>query len=292
MNKPQYFSFGSGCCIAFMVFLCFPVQAFGQWVEKKGNGWLQISLYHHDTRDRFDEKGNVEPLFNEGGRSITTSVFLTGVYSVYRGIDVWAQLPVHRLAFNDVAANRESFGLGDPLLHVRLGPELFKVKTPVTFAIRGGVKIPAGEFPVDSEIVPLTEGQRDWELMLEVGHSFYPRSIYVMGWAGYRWRETNFDIDRKPGDERFAFFAVGGGRDKLKWKLAAEGMFGKKWISLTGVRIPLAMSERRLVQMMPSVGWAMPQGTIEVGGRMPVIGQNLPAGPALFIGYFLRVGRN
>ena len=264
----------------------------GQWIEDPGKGWVQLSLYHHDTRDRFDTQGNVEPLFNEGGRSITTSLFLTGVVGVYRGVDVWGQIPVHRLAFNDVSATRESFGLGDPLLHVRVSPELLGVKTPFPIAIRGGVKLPLGEFPIDSEIVPLTEGQRDWELMLEIGHSFYPMPLYVMGWVGYRWRETNFDIDRKPGDERFAFMAVGGGRGKLSWKFSAEGIFGEKWVSLTGVRIPLAMSERRLVQLTPAVGWQLGQGSLELGARLPVAGQNLPAGPALFLGYFMRLGKN
>ncbi len=267
-----------------------PTVGFAQWVQKPGTGWLQASFYHHDTRERFDEQGNQEPLFNEGGRSITTSLFLTGAYGVYRGIDVWAQVPLHRLAFNDVAADRESFGLGDPLLHVRVGPSLIGVKTPFAVAIRAGVKLPFGEFPIDSEIVPLSEGQRDWEVMLELGHSFYPAPVYVMGWAGYRWRETNDDIERKPGDERFAFMAVGGAYNRLSWKLALEAIFGEKWISFTGVRIPLAMSERELVQVLPTVGWALNRGTVELGARLPVMGQNLPAGPALFLGYFIPIG--
>ncbi|MEM8484095.1 MAG: hypothetical protein AAF564_01040 [Bacteroidota bacterium] len=273
-----------------IVLIYVPLDAYGQWVQRPGTGWVQASLYHHDTRDRFDEQGNKEPLFNEEGRSITTSFFLTGAYGVYRGIDVWAQLPVHRLAFNDVAADRENFGLGDPLLHVRVGPALFGISTALPVAIRGGVKLPLGDFPVDSEIVPLTEGQRDWELMVELGHSFYPAPVYVMGWAGYRWRETNNDIERKPGNERFVFLAVGGAQNKLSWKLALEAVFGEKWVSFTGVRIPLAMSERELVQVLPTVGWAVGKGAVELGGRLPVMGQNLPAGPALFLGYFVRLG--
>ncbi len=269
-----------------------PQDGYAQWVQKPGTGWLQVSLYHHDTRDRFDEEGNKEPLFNEEGRSITTSLILTGAYGVYRGVDVWAQLPVHRLAFNDVAATRENFGLGDPLLHVRIGPELFGIKTQVPLAIRGGIKLPLGDFPVDSEIVPLTEGQRDWELMVELGHSFYPAPVYVMGWAGYRWRETNNDIERKPGNERFAFLAVGGAQNKLSWKLALEAVLGEKWVSFTGIRIPLAMSERELVQILPTLGWTLEKGTVELGARLPVMGQNLPAGPALFLGYFIPLGQH
>ncbi len=274
-----------------LVILFLPAKVQGQWLEKPLHGWLQVSLYHHDTTNRFDPQGHVEPLFNEGGRSITTSVFLTGVLGIINGLDVWGQLPIHRLAFNDISADRESFGFGDPLLHVRISPELAGIKSPVPLAIRGGVKLSLGDFPIDSEIVPLTQGQRDWELMVELGHSFYPAPVYTMGWIGYRWRETNHEIERKPGDERFAFFAVGGQYKKLSWKVSAEGIWGKKWISFTGVRIPLAFSERRLVQIMPSVGWQVAGGSIELGGRLPVAGRNLPAGPALFLGYFVRVGK-
>ncbi len=273
---------GFGFCI-----MACPVDGFGQWVEKPGQGWVQVSLYHHDTRDRFDEERNVEPLFNEGGRSITSSLIVTGVMGLYRGVDVWGQLSIHRLAFNDVVADRESFGLGDPRLHLRIGPELFGLRSPIPVAIRGGVKLSVGDFPVDSEIVPLTEGQRDWELMLEVGHSWYPSPLYAIGWVGYRWRETNDRIERKPGDERFAYAAIGASYERLQWKLALESLWGKRWVSFTGIRIPLARSQRELVFVQPSLGWRFGPGVIELGGRFPVAGRNFPAGPALFMGYFV-----
>lgn len=277
--------------VALLSLIVAPRPGVGQWIEAPGHGWVQVSLYHHDTRDRFDPLGNVEPLFNEGGRSITTSLFLTGVVGLYRGVDVWAQIPVHRLEFNDVAATRQSFGPGDPLVHLRIGPELFGVRSPVPVAVRAGVKFPLGDFSVDSEIVPLTEGQRDWEVLVELGHSFYPAPLYAMGWVGYRWRETNHEIERKPGDERFGFFAIGGAYPLFSWKLAAEALYGERWISFTGVRIPLSRSERELVQVTPTVGWKVGPGGLEAGARIPVAGQNFPAGPALFLGYFMRWGR-
>ena len=265
--------------------------AFGQWLEPPGKGWIQGSIYHHDTRNRFDPQGNVEPLFNEGGRSLTSSLFMTAAAGVYRGVDAWVQVPLHRLEFNDVASMRRSVGIGDPLLHIRISPELLGVRSQVPVAIRAGVKLPLGDFPVDSEVVPLTEGQRDWEVMVELGHSFYPNPLYVMGWIGYRWRETNDKIERKPGDERFGFLAIGGTHSPFFWKLTLEMLFGKQWISFTGVRIPLAQSERELVQITPSVGRNVGPGGLELGVRIPVAGQNFPAGPALFLGYFLRWGQ-
>ncbi len=247
---------------------------------------MQLSVYHHDTRKRFDEQRNVEPLFNEDGRSITTSLILTGVVGVYKGIDVWGQLPVHRLSFNDIAAERESFGLGDPRFHVRIGPSLFGISSPVPIALRAGVKFAIGDFPIDSEIVPLTEGQRDWEVLVEVGHSFYPSPLYAVAWTGYRWREKNEDIERKPGDEFFAYAALGADYEKWVWKLALESQLGEPWVSFTGTRIVLSRSERELFHVQPSVGVKIGSGVLELGTRIPLAGRNFPAGPAVFLGYF------
>ncbi len=263
-----------------------------QWIEPPGHGWAQLSLYHHDTRKRFDPGRSVEPLFNEGGRAVTTSLFVTAVAGVVRGADVWLQLPYHRLAFNDVAAERQSIGLGDPRLHGRLGPAFFGLP-PFPAALRGGVKFPLGKFSRDAEVIPLSEGQYDYELMLEAGHSFYPAPLYVMGWAGYRWRAFNDEIDRKPGNERFAYAAVGGRLRSFDWKLAVEGLSGlaPRRRLPSGLELVLLQDRRELLQLLPGVGRRVGPGTLEVGGRLPVAGRNLPAGPAFFVGYFVRWSR-
>ena len=275
-------------CIAILM----PVNLYAQWIEKPGSGWLQVSFYHHNTQSRFDSERSIEPLFNEEGRSITTSLIFNGVVGVYRGVDVWAQMPVHRLSFNDIAARRESFGLGDPRIYLRIGPELWGQTLRVPVALRGGIKFPVGDFPVDSEIVPLSEGQTDFEVILEAGYSFYPYKVYLVGWIGYRWRNSNNEIERKPGDESFGYLAIGGAYRKLIWKVALEGQLGQKWESFTGTRIVLAESQRELVQVQPALGWQVGQGVIELGVRIPVAGRNLPAGPALFAGYFYSWSKN
>ena len=283
---PQVLSKRRIACIAGLLISLLSIDVQAQWIEAPGKGWVQVSLYHHDTTKRFDEQRNVESLFNEDSRSITTSLILTGVVGVYRGVDVWGQLPVHRLAFNDIAADRESFGIGDPRFHLRIGPSLFGWSTSIPVAVRGGVKLAIGDFPVDSEIVPLTEGQTDWELLLELGHSFYPAPVYAVAWAGYRWRETNEEIERKPGNEFFAYLAVGGDYNKWMWKLALESQLGEPWESFTGARIQLARSERDLIHFQPSFGLQIGAGTVELGARIPIAGRNFPAGPAAFLGYF------
>lgn len=271
-----------------VVAACADSYAGAQWVSKPGSGWASLTVFHHATDSRFDEGGAVESLFNEGGESISTSIFLTGVVGVVRGVDVWFQAPFHRLEFNDVVEDRLSTGFGDPRFHVRIGPGLFTNRSPpLPLALRFGVKLPVSDFPIDTEVIPIGEGQRDWEAILETGISFWPNSTYLSGWIGYRWREPNEEIRRDFGDEVF-FLVSGGGRIRAwSWKLSVEGLFGRAH-EVFGLTI--RADRRELVQVMPSIGRQTGPGIAELGLRLPLAGRNLPSGPAVFLGYFLSLG--
>lgn len=252
----------------------------GQWTESPGDGWVQVSVYHQDTKRRFDAGGDVEPIFDEG-HAVNTSLYVTGAVGLVRGLDAWIQVPFHRLRFDDVAADRVRTGLGEPRLFLRVDPTLFGGPDwPI--AVRGGVKLPR-ELTVNAEIIPLGEGQRDWEMMLELGRSFYPAPVYAQAWFGYRWREEHEGANRKPGNETFAFAAIGGQWRNFTWKFAAEAMNGKPPRSL-GLR--LSNDQREFVQLLPKVGYRLGPGAVEVGGRIPLWGRNLLSGPALTLGYF------
>ncbi|MEX2531019.1 MAG: hypothetical protein WD960_09630 [Gemmatimonadota bacterium] len=139
-----------------------PPSADAQWIESPGVGWADLTLYHQDTRDQFDRDGEHGRLLN-GGHAVTSSAFLTEAVGVIRGVDAWAQLPIHRLRYDDFGGNRSILGLGDPGLFLRVGPEVAGLPAfPV--AIRGGVKWPGGDFDVDAKVIPLGDGQRDVEL--------------------------------------------------------------------------------------------------------------------------------
>lgn len=256
--------------------------AAAQWIEKAGHGWVQLTVYHHDTDEQFGTEGETRPFFAEG-HAVTTSLFVTAAAGVVRGMDVWVQLPAHSLVFTDLAGRRERIGAGDPRVFVRVGPELLGWRAR-PLALRAGVKFPAGDFPVDAEVIPLTEGQRDYEAMLELGHSFWPKPAWAMGWLGYRWRGTNQKIDRKPGNELFGFASVGGRVGRLSLKLSGEVLVGRT-PRLLGLEVPRA--RREIYQIFPSLGWRLGRGDVELGARIPLAGQNLPAGPAVTVGYFL-----
>lgn len=272
--------------LIFFLFLGFGQGAtvsYAQWVEAPGKGWVQMSVYHHDTTTQFDTRGEEMPFFSDG-RAVTTSAFVTAALGLVHGVDVWVQAPLHRLRFENSFGRRDRTGVGDPRIYLRLGAGLFG-RPEVPFAVRGGVKLVGGDFPVDAEVIPLGEGQRDWEVMLELGHSFHPRPVYVTAWAGRRWREPNRAAGRDPGDEWFFYLGAGGQEGRFGWKVAAEG-----WQGETPVleNLPVRSARQEMLQVLPTVGWTLGPGAVEVGARLPLAGRNFPAGAAVVFGYFTR----
>lgn len=258
----------------------------GQWVESPGTGWIQLSLYHHDTTDEYTLERNLRTIPN-GGRAVATSFFLTSAFGIVDGVDAWVQLPYHSIEFTDNSVtplNRS--GLGEVKAFVRFAP-LSWLGSSFPFAIRGGVKLPVSDFQLDAQIIPLGEGQRDWELIAEVGHSFWPKSAYVMGWLGYRWREFATDLNRDFGDEVFFLAAVGGNAGALGYKFTVEGWNGGTPL-IEGIRLESA--SREMLHITPTVSYTVGPGALEVGLRTPLAGRNLTGGSAFTAGYFFRVG--
>ena len=254
-----------------------------QWVESPGRGWLALAVYHQDTREHFGMGGDRRSFFAEG-HAVTTSSFLTTALGLTGGVDVWAQFSFNRLRYDDIGGRRESTGVGDTRVWLRVAP-LSWLNSSLPFAIRGGAKVPVGDFDVDAEIIPLGDGQRDWELMAELGHSFWPRSLYLSGWAGYRWREENTESRKDFGNELFYFVQFGGRVGPVGYRLAVDGWDGTAGVT-EGIRIP--GFQRELVQFQPSLLYDIGPGQFELGARFALRGRNLPAGTSLMAQYFSR----
>lgn len=278
--------------IAVLLLLLGTTPSAGQWVEAPGTGWLNVQLAHQSTDTGFNRNGSVVPLdeLDPEARSIITTVRLTGALGLVRGVDAWADLPVHRQEFTGSGSDLLTTGLGDPRFFLRAGPSLVGVGSlPVALAVRGGVKVTTGTFENDAETISLSQGQRDWTLLLELGKSLHPWPVYVAGWGGYRWREVNEAIARDPGNEWVFYASAGGKIDRFQWKVAVDGTFGQRSIDTnTG----FTFAARELLQLIPTVGWTVGPGALQAGVRLPVHGQStrsdrLPASPTVTLGYFL-----
>ena len=196
-------------CLEIVNLACGATAASAQWVEPPGRGWLDLSVFHLDTREAFHSGGEVRAFdpFTQG-HAVSTSVFATVAVGLARGIDGWVQIPYQRLRFDDLGGDRLRTGIGDTRFYLRVQPGLY-FGSEFPLAIRGGAKVPVGDFAVDAEVIPLGDGQTDWELVLELGHSFYPLPAYVSAWLGHRWREANPKSRRDFGNE--VFFLLSGG---------------------------------------------------------------------------------
>lgn len=273
-----------GRSLALGLLFAVPAQSDAQWVEPPGAGWAALAIYRQDTRQEFRSDGDVRDIFADG-HAITTSSFLTLASGLVHGVDAWVQLSFHDLQYNDAAGDRASTGFGDTRAWLRVSP-LKWVAFDFPFAIRAGVKLPVGDFDVDAEIIPLGDGQRDWEVMAELGHSFWPRSVYASGWVGYRWREENTESLRDFGNEIFFFAQVGGRIGRFGYKVALDGWDGSSG-TVEGLRIP--SFQRDLVQLQPTLSYPAGPGELEAGARFTLRGKNLPSGTALLLQYFTRL---
>ena len=262
----------------------FATSAEAQWVELPGQGWADLTLYYLDTREAFAFDGQVIDFFADG-HAVSSSTFLTVAVGILPGVDGWIQVPYHRLQFDDAKDDRFRSGIGDSNFYLRIQP-LRPLGSDFPLAVRGGVKVAVGDFDVDSEIIPIGDGQTDWELMTEIGHSFYPVPAYVSGWIGYRWREPNSVAQRDFGDEVFFLAQVGGNHGALGGQVILEGL---ETVTTPIIeRVPLPNAERSILQLTPRVSYELGPGALSVGARIPLSGKNLPAGTALVLGYFTR----
>lgn len=264
-----------------------PVVASGGQVGmlSPGAGWTQFNATHQRTTTLFDHERDSRPLILDGVAT-TTSVYVSGAVGILPGLEVWAQVPVHSLRYEDNGGSRDRAGIGDPRFSLRMGSALFGVDAP--FVLRAGVKLPGSTFPVDATVVPLTEGQRDWELSLESWRALAGGRLYVLGWAGYRWREENADAARRPGDELFGHVALGGPiGSRLHLDLGADVLRGaspqQQGILLRGAR-------RELVQLQSTLGVDVGPGRLGLSAQVPLRGRNLPASPGFSLGYLLMWG--
>jgi hypothetical protein len=243
------------------------------------------SLLRQSTTTTFNPVGDRNSLL-ANGRFQSTSIYLSSGIGLAYGLDLWAQVPVHRMHYQDQGGERNRSGVGDVRLALRASPVLIRRTWPI--AVRAGLKLPGSSFPLDATIIPLTEGQRDVEMSLESGGSLFGGSAYVLGWAGYRWRSRNSTARRKPGDEAFFHAAIGTTQGGVRLELAADRLIGGNPEQL-GFAIPAG--GRRLFQLTPTIGLPVAGGSFEFTSAVPLAGRNLPAGVGLSVGYRLHWGQ-
>lgn len=248
-----------------------------------GTGWVMVSGLRQRSGSIFNSQGDRQPLLADGSFQSTSLYWSAGV-GLADGVDAWMQLPVHRMHYEDDGGTRDRAGIGDARVALRLSPALLGATLPI--ALRAGVKVPGSAFPLDATVIPLTEGQTDFETSIESGRLFRD-AVYVLGWVGYRWRTENRDAARKPGNETFMHVATGTAIGGVRLEFGADLLFGAPPRQL-GFAVPA--SRRRLLQFSPTITRKTGPGDLEFTTVLPVVGRNLPTGAGISVGYRLGWG--
>jgi len=246
-------------------------------------GWLQTTLLRQRSSQFFDTQGDELPILGEG-EVTSNSVFLTTAFGITEGLEMWAQGSILNIQTVSGSGTDSRSGVGDFRLAARFGSELFRVRK-LPLMVRAGIKLPGTELPIDATLIPLGEGQIDYELGLETGYYYAGRfPLQFIAAGGYRWRTLNEDNGRKPGDERYLFVGIGGPRPGWRWGLAFEGLWGDPPVQ---DGLTLVANARQLLQIDPSVAFQVKGSEMEFAARIPISGQNLVSGTIFTFGVFV-----
>jgi Putative MetA-pathway of phenol degradation len=265
--------------------LVFPGAASAQWPVGQGKYWGKLSFFRHQTTEQFRASGEKKPFINANAESRSSAVFFDGLVGLTDRLDFWAQVPYFDLNFDDDSEERHSSGVGDVRLSARYN--LFQLRQgSLPLSVRFTTKIPIVDFPIDAEVIPVGEGQWDYEVWLESGISLWPLPAYSVVWLGYRFRAINEKTTRDPGDE-LTFLAELGGTSLvggLGGKVVVDGIFGRTG-AIQG--IPVSNDQREILYLGPTLLYDFGGSTmLEVAVRIPLLGRNLPAGNQVAVALF------
>jgi len=264
--------------------LAVPVEA--QWPVGQGSGWAKLSVFHHRTTEEYRPDGGKAAFLNNGAESRSTAIYADLLLGLTDRVDVWLQVPYFDLNFDDDTERRHSSGIGDVRLSARVN--LLQLRNgSVPVSARFTVKAPVDSLEIDAEVIPVGEGQWDYEAWLESGISLWPLPLYSVVWVGYRWRGLNESTTREPGDE-FTFLGEVGGTSLiggLGGKVVVDGIFGQPG-RIQGLQLG-DLDRREIVYVTPTALYSFTDSTLlEIAVHIPLRGKNFPAGAPLQIGLF------
>ena len=85
------------------------------------------------------------------------------------------KLPLHCLQFDDAVRDRRSTGSGDPHFFARVESNLFGIGgVPTAVMLRRDMKVPARSSENDAEIVSVSVGRRNREVVLQAERILHP----------------------------------------------------------------------------------------------------------------------
>lgn len=270
----------------------------GAWTLPKGRLWLKSAIYYQSTKSRFCTEQDARSLsFQEAGctsagrsapfdpfvrgESEALAIFTEAVYGATGWLDLGIQVPFYSLQFTNLAnpGRPRTTTLGD----LRFFAKVRLLEKPFLSSITLGAKSPTGDFNVDAEVVNVSEGQWDFEVLGEIGKSFWPVRGYVSLGVGYRFRNDNDNFEHTMGNEFIALLEAGYNvTDKIMLKGSLDWLRGSRpQLKSTGDKL---LWHRELMTIAPALVYSIGENLqLESSIRFSIRGRDFPDGPQ-FIG--------
>ena len=150
--------------------------------------------------------------------------------------------------------------------------------------------MPTGEFKNQDGLIPVGEGQWDYDFVAQLGRSFWPLPLYANVDVGYQVRTKNEEIDRDPGDEWFLNAKLG---YNITRKLMLMGKYEllRSNPSIECGSIVNRSQFKRIAFLMPVLLYAIDERTaVEAALRISLNGRNYPAGQQYILGVSSAIG--
>ena len=271
----------------------------GAWTLPKGHIWTKATFMHQSTNEEYVGVGGAgrppDPsiTYQAGDRAryrfdgsySSRAVFLDVFYGVTDRVDIGVQVPFFRQQFQDAALltgfgePRRATGFSDIRGFMKVG----LLTGPTVGSIKLGFKAPTGNFQNADGLIPVGEGQWDFDFIVQLGRSLWPVRAYANVDAGFRLRMRNKKIDRDPGNEWFFMGEFGYSPHKqLLMSVKVEGVRGK---AATTFGIKTIQDVKRVTYISPTlVIGPFNNLNIEAALRISVNGRSFPAGRMLVLG--------
>ena len=265
----------------------------GAWTLPGNHVWCKVAFLGQTTHEEYvgaagSGRGpDLGRVYSEGnraryrfdGRYRSRALFFDLFYGTTDRVDVGIQVPFFRQEYQDAALLT---GFGEPRRATGFGDirGFLKVKLlnrPAVGSFKVGFKAPTGEFVNEDGLIPVGEGQWDFDAVVQLGRSFWPVPTYVSSDVGYRLRRRNGEIDRDPGDEWF--FMAEGGYAVRRFALIGIKIHGIRGKAATVFGARIQSDVKRITYVSPQINLGPFRGfSVETAVNVSVAGRNYPAG--------------
>jgi hypothetical protein len=270
----------------------------GAWTLPKGKFWGKVTYFQQATDEwyvaspQFIAGRIVEPgdrsRYNFEGEYESKAIFAEGFYGLSDRLDVGVQVPYFDQTFSDQTRSEAVSDAG--LSDIRVFAKFRLIDKPFLLTLKTGAKMPTGEFKNEDGLIPVGEGQWDFDFIAQVGRSFWPLPLYGNVDVGYRIRTKNDEIDRDPGDEWFLNAELGYNITR-KLMLMSKYELLRSDPSIEFGTIKNRSQIKRITFLTPVLLYAIDERmAVEAAVRISLNGRNYPAGGQFVLGVSMALG--